>query len=605
MGVFITEKNRSYGYDVVLGEGKEADLALVNKLTEYLQEADGSIPDKDWNEEASEDYNFYAGKQDDKSVIDELINQNRPTSTFNEVKPKVDMLIGMADQIRREPTVLPVGFEDEPLAQIMNGAFKHFRYLQSSSDKEMDCFEHMVKVGRSFLHYYMDASNPFEPEIKCKRVPGRDVKIDPNCLEYDLSDAKFVSINKWFTEDEIKQYIPDFNGEVLTLIEKNGGSNRPSFFDPANRLYRLVEMWYSIVEKAVWFINPLTNKPDNLAPDDFKKLAKSLREGVKMDSGEILQINNLVSQESFVNRKYFCLFSGPYIMSKGRSPYKHDHYPLVQYGAYKDEDRNKWFGAITAMKDPQRMLNTMRRQLGHLLQTAPKGLLMEEVGTIQNRDEYIRDSAKPNFILSVIKGGLNRIKFSQQPQINSIYGQLDSVYQQSMKDVSGVQDSLMGIQTSSREAGVTARLRQESNVAVLYILFSNFRKSRVQAGKIHLSMIQQYVTQPYVIRVEGEEGVQLMQINSEMNPQNEGFNDITAGKFDLIVDEEAENITMRRGIAQILTEMNQNNPGIIPPEIILDYIGVPFTTKKQVQAYNQQRLEREYALEIAKLKPKE
>ena len=600
MSVFITENATTY--EEALGENSE-DLALLNKLIDYMQESEGSIPEITWNETAAEDYDFYAGTQDSKEVIDTLINQNRPTSVFNEIKPKIDMLIGMADQVRMEPTLLAVGHEDEPMAELMNGAFKHFRYLQNAGDKEMSCFEHSIKSGRSFLHYYIDASNPYEPAIKCTRTPGRDVFMDPNSIEYDLSDAKYIGINKWYTEDELKQYIPNYNGSIITMLEQEN-NNRPSFFDPGNRLYRLVEIWYTVVEEAIWFINPITEKPDNLSVKDFNRLAKHLKEGMQMPNGETLQVDELMHQKSFVKRKYFCLFSGPYIIAKGRSPYQHDYYPIVLYGAYKDEDKNVWFSATKPMKDTQVMINTMRRQLGHLLQTAPKGLLIEELGVIQNREEYERDSAKPNFILKVIKGGLNRLKFNQQPQISSIYGQLDGLYNQSMKDVSGIQDSLMGVQAGTREPGVTARMRLESSVAVLYILFSNFRKSRIQAGKIHLSMIQQYIKQPYIVRLEGEEGTQLMDINSQMNPERPGFNDISASKFDLIVDEEAENVTMRRGIAQMLMEMSQNNPGTIPPEIILDYFGLPFSVKTKVAQYNEERIERETTLELARIKGK-
>jgi hypothetical protein len=601
-GQFIADT--STAWRSVLGENQDS-IDLLNKLMEWLQEAEGSIPETRWNEEAKEDYDFYAGIQDSKEVIDALIAQKRPTTTFNEIKPKIDMLVGMADQVRREPTVLPVGFEDQALAEIMNETFKHFRYLQKAGDKEMNCFEHSTKSGRSFLHYFVDASNPFEPEIKCMRVPGRDVFLDPNSIEYDMSDAQYIGINKWFTEDELKQYIPDFDGTVVNASQiETTAANRPTFFDPGTKLYRLIEMWYTVVEEAVWFINPLTGKPDNLAPEDFKQLAKKLKEGVQMETGQTLQVDELVSQKSHVKRKYFCLFSGPYILAQGRSPYRHDFYPIVLFGAYKNEDLNVWFGATNPMKDGQVMLNTMRRQYGHLLQSQPKGLLMEEVGAIQNRDEYMTDSAKPNFILSLARGALNKIKFAEQPQINPLYGQLDAVYQQSMKDVSGIQDQLMGVQTASREPGVTHRMRLESSVAVLYILFSNFRKSRIQAGKIQLAMIQQYMTQPYVIRLEGQKGMELMQINTQMNPASEGFNDISAGKFDLVIDEEAENVTMRRGIAQMLMDMASQNPDSIPPDIILEYLDLPFSVKEQVREYNEARIARETELQLREIEAK-
>jgi len=290
---------------------------------------------------------------------------------------------------------------------------------------------------------------------------------------------------------------------------------------------------------------------------------------------------------------HYAIFSGGILLESGLSKYKHEGFPIVQYGAYKNEDENRWFGAITMQKDPQRALNTMRRQLVHLLQTAPKGILMHEVNAILNIDEYDKHSSEPNFRLELERGGLGRVKFSDQPRISNIYAVLDGVFQQSMKDVSGIQDPLMGKQTSSREPGVTARLRLESNIAVLYILLRNFRASRIAGTQKMLSLIQQYVTMPRLIRIEGPEGERLVEINTQLNPQGPGFNDVSAGKFDVVIDEAAENLTMKQEIASRLIEIAHNEPGVIPPEVILEYLDLPVSVKMKVQKYNEERIRRE------------
>ena len=128
--------------------------------------------------------------------------------------------------------------------------------------------------------------------------------------------------------------------------------------------------------------------------------------------------------------------------------------------------------------------------------------------------------------------------------------------------------------------------------------------SRIQGGKLLLSLIQQYVTTPRVVRIEGEKGQQLLDINTQFNPQIEGFNDIGAGKFDLQIDEAAENATMRREIAQMLMDLNHNNPDSIPPDIIMEYIDLPLTAKTRVKEYNEARIEREYELRMMEIEAK-
>jgi hypothetical protein len=171
----------------------------------------------------------------------------------------------------------------------------------------------------------------------------------------------------------------------------------------------------------------------------------------------------------------------------------------------------------------------------------------------------------------------------QQPQISPIFLQLEEMFSQSMKDSSGIQDTLMGVQTSSREPGVTVAKRQETGLAVLYTLFDNFASTRFQAGKILLSLIQQYVAASQVVRIEGEQGMQLMEINTQTSRDNEGFNDISSGEFDLVVDETIETASSRMLISQILTDFSHNNPGSIPPDVVLDYANVPYTVKQRVK----------------------
>ncbi len=570
-----------------------ADNPVLQKLTTWLNEAERSIPESKWREVAEEDYAFYAGEQDSREVLALLKAQRRPNTVYNEIKPKIDKLVGLADQVRRVPYVLPVGREDEALTELMNGCIKHFRYTLKLSDKEMDCFEHTVKSGRSFLYFYIDNSNPFEPEIKAVRLPGRDVLVDPNSIAYDLDeDARFVFISRWFKEEDIVAFWPEFKDATSAMMQGSMGLYVPSFFDESKELFRLIEAYYKVPERVVWFINPVTGKPEYLTRPGWQKFKKAIKEGLRLPDGRVIsEVPEAV--ETVKKFMHYAIFSGGILLENGLSKYKHEGFPIVQYGAYKNEDENRWFGAITMQKDPQRALNTMRRQLVHLLQTAPKGILMHEVGAILNIDEYAKHSSEPNFRLELERGGLGRVKFSEQPRISNIYAILDGVFQQSMKDVSGIQDPLMGKQTSSREPGVTARLRLESNIAVLYILLRNFRASRIAGTQKMLSLIQQYVTMPRLIRIEGPEGERLVEINTQLNPQGPGFNDVSAGKFDVVIDEAAENLTMKQEIASRLIEIIHNDPGVIPPEVILEYLDLPMSVKIKVQKYNEERIRRE------------
>lgn len=593
------------------GSVEDKDL---KKLVKWLKDAEDSTPEKTYRKNSKEDYEFYAGKQDTATVLEELAALKRPATVYNEIKPKVDMLVGMAAQTKHKATIVPVGIEDEPLVELMAGTLHHFQRKAKIVRKELECFEHTVKGGRSLLWFYIDKSNPFKPIIKAKRYDGRNFYLDPDSQEYDMSDARYLFLDKWLTEDEILQFWPKFNTSVAQQYSKD--ADAPKFFDEAREKYRIVEGWYYKFLDVIYFVNPMTNKVEFLTPAEFTKFERSMKDGLDLGEGNVFKAKEPIKhQASFKKQYYYMIFSGTARSEGGPSPYRWEGFPGVFYGAYKENDTNAWFGAISTGKDGQRTLNVNRRQLVHLLQTLPKGILKHEIGAILNIDDYETKSSQPNFHLEIAKGQFEKVGVIEQPRISPVYSLLDRMLIQSIKDSMGAQDSLMGIQTTGREPGITVRARQQTGVAVLYILFDNLRESRLQAGKLHMSLIQQYVTEATVVRIEGPKGAQLLQINSQKNPQNEGFNDITAAEFDYEVEETAETMTIRAATAQMLVDFSQNNPGTIPPDVILEYTDLPYSAKQRVrdfweqqQAMEKENNEREYELRLkeieAKNKPK-
>jgi hypothetical protein len=194
------------------------------------------------------------------------------------------------------------------------------------------------------------------------------------------------------------------------------------------------------------------------------------------------------------------------------------------------------------------------------------------------------------------------VQFTNQPTISPVYGQLMAEDKQFIKDVSGIQNDTLGIQTYSREPGITTQLRQGQNIAILFILLDNFKKSRFLATRILFSFIQQYVTTQRVIRIEGPDGQQLLQqLNTQGDPNMAGFNDISIGKYDFYIEEGIETVNSRNIVAQMLTDISHNNPGSVPPELIIEYSGAPFSVVQKLQSYNQQMREQQMNAEKEKM----
>lgn len=584
----------------------EAKANLNNQILKWLHETENATAEVAYRSISSEDYKFYAGAQDSETVLQELSRQKRPSTVYNEIMPKINMVIGMAAQNKFQPEIIPVGTEDAPLAELMQMFMLHKRNKLKLARKELEAFTHTVKGGRSLLYFYVDDINPFKPEVKVKRIPGHNFYRDPNSEDLTLEEDRFLFIDFWKTESELKILAPKLDPAVIKNFDRSV-ANMPTFFEPTDELFRVVECWYRWHEKCVWFTSPLTQKQECLTVPEFKKLKAGLAEGMQVGEQPVQYDGDYGEREAYRSIVRHVTFSGDYeVTPDAKSPLLLDElggFPAVFYGAYHDDDLNNWYGLITMMKDPQRTLNTLRRQLVHLLQTLPKGILIHEAGAVLNIDEYERDSMMPGFHLEVAKGGVQKVHFLTQPQISPLYQQFDGLLSQGMKNASGIQDAMMGL-TASREPGVTLRNKQETGLAVLFSLFDNYKESRIKGSNILLKLLQQYSTTPDVIRVTGQKGMELVQINSQMNPEVKGFNDVTAGEFDVVIDETLYTNTMRQYITELLTDVVRNNPGSIPMEIILEYAGLPFSVRQRVTEWQQQQQQMQMEMQARELAQK-
>lgn len=588
------------------------DIKLLNKVNTWLKQTEGADSEINWLTESEEDYAFYVGEQDSDEVLQRLAEAKRPALVYNQIKPKVDVVVGLAGQSRQLPSAFPVERNDEALVEIVNGAIKFFRRETGLADNEMTCFEHVVKSGRSLLHFYVSDENPFEPEIKTRFVHGRNFKIDPRSINYDLSDARFLFLDFWYDKDEIRAKYPKFNTDEVRQLQSSDAS-APLFYNAVEDTYRITECWYKETEEVWWITNPANGKTERVDNETYHKIKEAVTtNGIPLPDGTFVADPNFSGIKKLGTVYKYVIFSNCYVFERGRSKHRWEGFPDVLFGGFKHDRENRWFGLISMMKDPQKGVNTMRRQMQHLLQTSPKGILVHEVGAIVDIEAYEQKSAEPNYHMEVAAGALNKVQFTNQPSISPVYGQLMDADGQFMKDVSGIQNDTLGIQTYSREPGITTQLRQGQNIAILFILLDNFKRSRLRATKMLFSFIQQYITTQRIIRIEGQNGQMLLQLNTQNNPEAADFNDITIGKYDFFVEEGIETVNSRNSIAQMLIDLSHNNPGSVPPELIVDYSGAPFSVVQQLKQYsaqqqqatqqmNQEKLIMEQQLEMAKL----
>ena len=251
---------------------KEEEIKKLQKLETWFGEAVNATPERDWRSVAKEDYAFYAGEQDSEAILALLAKQQRPGSVYNEIKPKIDALVGLGSDVRLNATPVPVEETDLALADPIARIFKFHQVKVQTSETEQCCYEHAVKSGRSLQGWFIDTENPFDPKIVTHRIEGEHFYLDSNDNTLELEKSRYIFVEKWLDEDEIKVIFPKFDSELVKNNPHVGTSSESmlQFFNEDSRKFRVVECWYREFEKVVWFLNPLTEKPEFLKEKDWK-----------------------------------------------------------------------------------------------------------------------------------------------------------------------------------------------------------------------------------------------------------------------------------------------------------------------------------------------
>ena len=169
-------ENIAFGVD-------EKTRSNFEMFLKWIRNSENSTPETEYRKVSREDLEFYAGRQDTPEVLEELANQNRPNDTYNEIKPKIDMLCGLAAQVKTNFGATPVTLEDEAFVQIANAALKHFSNKAKKDDVETDAVSHVAKAGRCLIEILVNTDNPFEPKIQLKLHKGHTFLLDPNFQE--------------------------------------------------------------------------------------------------------------------------------------------------------------------------------------------------------------------------------------------------------------------------------------------------------------------------------------------------------------------------------------------------------------------------------------
>ena len=405
----------------------------------------------------------------------------------------------------------------------------------------------------------------FDPEIQdgeavIERVDPFGMYIDPEAHELDFSDAKFLIRAKWVAKDELKQVYPEHadaienNFAVYDTAERENENWRvadPLYYSGELKKVRVVECWYK--ERVNQMIMGANGQPAQIP---------------------IVQVK-------------LCVFFDRTVLEENPSPYQHGEFPYVPmlYHYYGVGDTPAGF--VRDLKDPQREVNKRRIQELHLLNTSANsgGWVEEGAMTPDQESEFKRMNSIPGHYQKVLPGAISQNKIQERQPKNPPTAVIQAEQQAAddIKTISGINESLLGVDVPSQASGRAIELRQKQAVTHLATIFDSLRRSKKKIVNLlwgrrgHKGIIPQFYTAEKVYRVEGENGQQFIPVNQQVITQDpvagvivQTINDLSHGEFDVVIADVEASATHRQ--AQMWSLVDAVSKLGIPADLIFDTI---------------------------------
>jgi hypothetical protein len=292
---------------------------LRKQFTDYVTIKQNEI------EEARLAIQYYHGKQFTVDQLKRLKDRGQAPVIFNRVVRKVNGLVGALKKLRGDPKAFGRNAPDEAGAEL---ATQCVRYALDASDwgtQESEALTMGACTGIVVAELALPMGDQQDPDVDVTAADPRSFFYDARSLKLDFSDARFMGVSKFMTQDEFEEMFP---GEP----------------DPENGEYgkgRWEECFGSSDEGQTQF------------DSDLAYLWSQGRSKLRV-----------IEHWYRVKREWrYCFYAGSVILAYGRSPfYDEKGQTICRFIAFAvsiDEDGDH-YGFVRHFKGPQDAMNSHR-----------------------------------------------------------------------------------------------------------------------------------------------------------------------------------------------------------------------------------------------------
>jgi len=542
-----------------------------------------------WRRAAREDFAFTSGDQLDEKDKARLREMNRPIIVMNRIEPVVDSVAGAEVANRQEVQFLPRTVGEVQVNEVLTAAAKWFRDQCDAEDEESDAFRDTIICGMGWTETRLDYEDAPDGAPRIERIDPLEMVWDASARKRNLTDMRrLFHVRRDIPIDEARALCPgehfedaDYNASWVDVDEgeaKKPHENDSHFYnkDDVNGAGDALDRSVTMVRAQWWERVPVYLVLDPTNPEDILTLTA---EQFRLLDEKIRFAGGAVTFTKSTRKVYKQAFLGRVLLEIGDAPCR-EHFSFKCITGKRDRNRNTWYGLARAMKDPQRWANKWMSQTMHIMNTTAKGGIAAERGAFFDDEADGEASwAKQDAVTYLRPGALSgpNPKFIQKP--TSPFPQSSFELMQfaisSIRDVSGVNIELLGMQSAAGQAASLDLQRKQSAMTILQPLFDSLRRYRKEQGRLLLYLIENYLSDGRLIRVVGADQAQYVPLIRQ-----QGVN-----TYDVIVDEAPTSPNQKEATWTMLTQLLPVIGKMLPPATwlaLMKYSPLPTSAQKAI-----------------------
>jgi len=509
----------------------DAPFELSDRAQQVIENFRRSKGDmQNWRSEAMEDYEYYMNIQIPDKLKKELKKRGQAPLVINWVFPIIQHAVSIGANRMPRIMVLPKKDGTEDVASVFRDVIEYIWNVSEAQDHFISVFEDKYVKGVGYWYVYAEPDEMGDVEIYCERLEPFDVYPSPWTKRRDWRDADYVIVRRMISLDAAIRKFPKAKATLerfASLIDEKNytltGNYNPDkielldeVYDTQNKAVAIMEQYEPVDIKYYRVFDPVTGEYEDFRGDEIDNILNL----------EELQYTTFTRQHI---RKTVVV--GTEVIYDEIEDY---HYIPIIPDYYLHTGNVKPVSLVRFMKGIQDEINKRRQILIAHAQVTTTPRVFYWQNSVVDEEEFESKWAVPGVVIKLRPGAAKPETSSPSPLPGELYKleteakydieYLTGVFSVQQGSPVGAPETFRGIATLIDQATQRQNLvmkRTESALRRLFLVLIDF--------------VQAYWREEKILRIVGDADTKLIQLNAVDSETGEKINDVSKGKYDVVV----------------------------------------------------------------------